>query len=44
MNTRIQYTFGTEYGLSITSTPGKFTCMSILLPDKEGGLQKPVNE
>lgn len=44
VNTRIQYTFGTEYGLSITSTPGKFTCMSILLPDKEGGLQKPVNE
>ncbi len=35
VNKRIQYTFGKEYGLSIASTPGVFTCMSILLPDRQ---------
>ena len=37
VNKRIQYTFGKDYGLSITSTPGEFTCMSILLPEKQFG-------
>lgn len=34
VNKRLQYTFGRDYGLTITSQPGKFTCMSVLLPDK----------
>lgn len=34
VNKRILYTFGKEYGLGITSTPGEFTCMSIVLPRK----------
>lgn len=29
---QIQHTFGETYGLSITSEPGVFTKMSILLP------------
>lgn len=32
VNRRIQYNFGEQYGLSITSEPGKFTTMTILLP------------
>lgn len=34
VNKRLQYTFGNEYGMSIESVPGRFTRMSILLPDK----------
>lgn len=34
VNKRLQYTFGSEYGMSIESVPGRFTRMSILLPDK----------
>lgn len=30
---RLQYEFGDEYGLSIQSVPGKYTTISILLPD-----------
>ena len=33
VNRRIQYNFGEQYGLSITSEPGKFTTMTILLPE-----------
>lgn len=33
VNRRIQYNFGEQYGLSITSEPGKFTTMAILLPE-----------
>ena len=29
---RLQYEFGSRYGLTITSTPGEFTTVSILLP------------
>lgn len=29
---RIQYEFGTKYGLTITSNPGEFTTVSILVP------------
>ena len=29
---RLQYEFGSNYGLSVTSQPGKFTTVSILLP------------
>ena len=29
---RLQYEFGSSYGLSVTSQPGKFTTVSILLP------------
>lgn len=42
VNKRIQYTFGNEYGLSITSTPGVFTCMSILLPDKQSEMNDAI--
>ena len=34
VNKRLQYTFGSGYGMRIESVPGKFTRMSILLPDK----------
>lgn len=34
VNKRLQYTFGSGYGMSIESVPGRFTRMSILLPDK----------
>lgn len=34
VNKRILYTFGKDYGLTIQSVPGEFTCMSILLPKK----------
>ena len=34
VNKRLQYTFGNGYGMSIESVPGRFTRMSILLPDK----------
>ena len=40
VNKRIQYTFGSEYGISITSTPGEFTCTSILLPHKKQDKQQ----
>lgn len=30
---RIQYNFGTQYGLTITSQPGEYTTTSILLPE-----------
>lgn len=33
VNRRIQYNFGERYGLSITSEPGNFTTMTILLPE-----------
>lgn len=33
VNKRLQYTFGSAYGLSIKSAPGHYTTMSILLPD-----------
>ena len=33
VNRRIQYNFGEQYGLSITSEPGNFTTMTILLPE-----------
>lgn len=29
---RLQYEFGSRYGLTITSTPGEFTTVSVLLP------------
>jgi two-component system sensor histidine kinase YesM len=29
---RLQYEFGPKYGLSVTSKPGEFTTVSILLP------------
>jgi two-component system sensor histidine kinase YesM len=32
VNRRIQYEFGTNYGITITSTPGEYTMMHILLP------------
>lgn len=32
VNKRIQYDYGTEYGITITSRPGEFTTMTILLP------------
>ncbi len=32
VNKRIQYDFGPEYGITITSRPGVFTTMTILLP------------
>ena len=34
VNKRLQYTFGSGYGMRIESVPGEFTRMSILLPDK----------
>lgn len=33
---RLQYEFGSQYGLSIQSEKGKFTTISILLPFREG--------
>lgn len=33
---RLQYEFGSQYGLSIRSEKGKFTTISILLPFREG--------
>lgn len=41
VNKRILYTFGSAYGLSITSTPGEFTCMSIVLPKKKAAQSSP---
>ena len=35
---RIRHTFGEKYGLHIESEPGKYTCMSILLPEKKADL------
>lgn len=32
VNKRIQYDFGPEYGITITSKPGEFTTMTILMP------------
>ena len=32
VHSRIQYEFGREYGLSIQSEPGKFTCINVRLP------------
>lgn len=32
VNKRIQYDFGPEYGITITSEPGKFTTMTIRIP------------
>lgn len=32
---RLQYEFGSRYGLTITSRPGEFTIVSILLPPEE---------
>lgn len=32
VNQRIRYSFGMEYGLSITSVPGQYTTMSVHLP------------
>lgn len=34
VNKRLQYNFGTKYGLSIESIPGEFTIMKIVLPEK----------
>ena len=34
VNKRLHYTFGGSSGLTIKSTPGEYTCVSILLPDK----------
>lgn len=34
VNRRIQYNFGTGYGLQIESVPGEYTLMKILLPEK----------
>ncbi len=34
VNRRIQYNFGIEYGLTITSIPGEYTTMTILLPKR----------
>lgn len=34
VNKRIQYNFGMEYGMTIESTPGEFTIMKIILPEK----------
>lgn len=35
VNQRIQYAFGKEYGISITSEPGVYTTMTITLPFKQ---------
>lgn len=32
VNQRIRYSFGMEYGLTITSVPGRYTTMSVHLP------------
>lgn len=32
VNKRIRYDYGSEYGITITSTPGEFTAMTILMP------------
>ncbi|HJD45443.1 MAG TPA: sensor histidine kinase [Candidatus Mediterraneibacter norfolkensis] len=32
---RIRHTFGEKYGLHIKSEPGKYTCMTILLPERK---------
>jgi two-component system sensor histidine kinase YesM len=37
VHTRIQYEFGTEYGLRIESRPGEFTKVIVRLPYLEGG-------
>ncbi len=37
---QLQYEFGTEYGLSITSVQGEYTTISVLLPDRRE--QKPL--
>jgi len=37
---QLQYEFGTKYGLSITSVPGEYTTISVLLPDRRE--QKPL--
>ncbi len=34
---RIRYAFGAKYGITISSTPGQFTSMSILLPKRTIG-------
>ena len=32
VNQRIRYSFGMEYGLTITSVPGQYTTMSVHFP------------
>ena len=36
VNERIKYTFGKEYGISITSVPGEYTTMSFVIPHLVG--------
>lgn len=38
---RLQYEFGSRYGLTITSCPGEFTTVSILLPPKDASFPPP---
>ena len=38
---RLQYEFGSRYGLTITSCPGEFTTVSILLPPKDASSPPP---
>ncbi len=41
---RLQYEFGSQYGLSVTSQPGKFTTISILLPFQINTTDEVVNK
>lgn len=37
---RVQYEFGAEWGLSIQSEPGRFTCVTVRLPYREDGAEE----